>query len=263
MIPCHANFHWSAPSCANAVLRCSNGCCWMRTRQTFCSIASGASQVCQRYGLAGVERRVCLAVGMARLQQGSLAAALRWLGRADDQFALDTAARGLVQSVAQHAASPSSSTGGFPRFHQRVDQAAKDRTRYFCSTPLAAPSSSLLATWWNSCTVRGGLEGWFLKRHGAIVYRGAGEDFGELGGHGQCGRRRIREGQRAGHFWPHMLLHRPFESPGAGPQGPCRGTLPATLKYLLPTCIKSCIAQGTLGETAALLCKLFAKFCCF
>ena len=52
-----------------------------------------------------------MTVGMERLQQGRLAAALQWLGRAGDEGALDAAARPLVQSIADHAASPSSQSG--------------------------------------------------------------------------------------------------------------------------------------------------------
>lgn len=61
------------------------------------------------------ERGICLTVGMDRLQQGHLAAALQWLGRAGDEGALDAAAQPLVQSIADHAASPSSQSGGSAR----------------------------------------------------------------------------------------------------------------------------------------------------
>ncbi len=68
-------------------------------------------QVCRRYGMRAQERGICLTVGMQRLQQGRLAAALQWLGRAGDEGALAAAARPLVQSIAEHAAAPSSHSG--------------------------------------------------------------------------------------------------------------------------------------------------------
>lgn len=76
-----------------------------------------AVQVCQRYGMRAAERGICITVGMERLQQGHLAAALQWLGRAGDERALEAAARTLVQSIAEHAASPASTSGGLLCLH--------------------------------------------------------------------------------------------------------------------------------------------------
>ena len=48
--------------------------------------------------------RICRSVGMARLQQGHLAAALQWLGRCGDAQAMEPAGRPLAASIAEHAA---------------------------------------------------------------------------------------------------------------------------------------------------------------
>ncbi|BDA46981.1 Nuclear pore complex protein NUP85 [Coccomyxa sp. Obi] len=78
-------------------------------------LALKALQVCQRYGMRAAERGICITVGMERLQQGHLAAALQWLGRAGDERALEAAARTLVQSIAEHSASPTSTSGDLER----------------------------------------------------------------------------------------------------------------------------------------------------
>lgn len=60
-------------------------------------------------------RSVCLGVGMARLRQGRLAAALQWLGRSGDAAALSQAAAGIERQITEHAAAwpaePPSSSG--------------------------------------------------------------------------------------------------------------------------------------------------------
>ena len=61
-------------------------------------------QVCERFSLPELNSYVCRSVGMARLQQGRLAAALQWLGRCGDAQAMEPAGRGLAAKIAEHAA---------------------------------------------------------------------------------------------------------------------------------------------------------------
>lgn len=76
---------------------------------------SVSAQVCERYSLPKVQAGVCRAVGMARLQQGRLASALQWLGRAGDEQALQPAGLKLAARIAEHAASsPSAADSGVP-----------------------------------------------------------------------------------------------------------------------------------------------------
>lgn len=91
--------------------------CFWRGSSQACLSHTPAVQVCQRYGMRAAERGICITVGMERLQQGHLAAALQWLGRAGDERALEAAARTLVQSIAEHSASPTSTNGGLLCLH--------------------------------------------------------------------------------------------------------------------------------------------------
>ena len=61
-------------------------------------------QVCERFSLPEVSACICRTVGMARLQQGRLAAALQWLGKCGDAQAMEPAGRGLAAKIAEHAA---------------------------------------------------------------------------------------------------------------------------------------------------------------
>ena len=61
-------------------------------------------QVCERFSLPELSACICRSVGMARLQQGRLAAALQWLGRCGDAQAMEPAGRQLAASIAEHAA---------------------------------------------------------------------------------------------------------------------------------------------------------------
>ena len=67
-----------------------------------------AVQVCERFSLPAVEAGICQRVGMARLQQGRLACALRWLGSCGSEQALAALGHQLAARIAEHASQPAS-----------------------------------------------------------------------------------------------------------------------------------------------------------
>ena len=75
-------------------------------------------QVCERFSLPEVKAGICQRIGMARLQQGRLACALRWLGSSGSGQALAPLGQQLAARIAEHASQPSSAArpGTFPPY---------------------------------------------------------------------------------------------------------------------------------------------------
>ncbi|CAL5224153.1 g6790 [Coccomyxa viridis] len=67
-----------------------------------------ALQVCERFRLPEVKVSICQRVGMARLQQGRLACALRWLGSCGSEQALAPLGQQIAARIAEHASELSS-----------------------------------------------------------------------------------------------------------------------------------------------------------
>ena len=65
------------------------------------------AQVCERFSLPEVKESICQRIGMARLQQGRLACALRWLGSCASEQALAPLGQQLAVRIAEHASQPS------------------------------------------------------------------------------------------------------------------------------------------------------------
>ena len=73
-------------------------------------------QVCERFSLLEVRAGICQRVGMARLQQGRLACALRWLGSCGGEQALAPLGQQLAARIAEHASQPASAAKPGSRF---------------------------------------------------------------------------------------------------------------------------------------------------
>ena len=74
------------------------------------------AQVCKRFSLPEVKLSICQRVGMARLEQGRLACALRWLGSCGSEQALAPLGQQLAARIAEHASEPSSRPGNLPLY---------------------------------------------------------------------------------------------------------------------------------------------------